>query len=941
MAARPGDRGRLRFGLLGPLEVREDDEPLALGGARQRALLALLLLHANEVVSRERLVDGIWGEQPPETAANALQVAVHGLRRVLGAQRIETVGGGYRLGVAPGELDLERFRGLFESARRIGGAPAAEPLREALGLWRGDPLADLRAAPFAAVEARRLDELRLAAMELRIDADLAAGQHADLIAELERLIAAEPHRERFRFQLILALYRAGRQVEALEAYRETRRALVEELGVEPGAELQELEQAILRQDAALAPTPRAPVIAGNLPAAPTAIVGRQLELAAATGLLRRGDVRLVTLTGPGGTGKTRLAIEAAREVAPERPDGGVFVDLAPLEDPDDVVAAVAHALAAGESRGSTVESVKETLRERTLLLLLDNFERVEEAAPVVSELLAAAPGLQVLVTSRTVLQLSGEHEYPVPPLRLPSPEEARRLETLAQNEAVALFVARAQAARHDFRLTAANAAAVAEICVGLDGLPLALELAAARCRQLTPDALAARLGERLDVLIGGPRDRPARQRTLRATIEWSYDLLEPSLQGLFSALGAFAGGFDLEAAAAVCEANEDEVEALADRSLLRREANGGRPRFRMLETVREFAVERLEASGAARAVRRAHARHFAGLSEEAGKALWDPVQGPGRAAWLDRLEWDYGNLRAALAWSDRADAVTQLRISAGLFDFWSTRCYFEEGRSWLERALAHAPEAESALRAKALHAAAFLALEQGDSEACTRLGEESLELYRALGDPEGIGRTVHMLGQAAGGLGDHERAIAYAEESLALARELGHIRGIIVSLSHVGALAAESGDHDRAAALLAEGQVLAREHGDESALASLYLEQSRLACSRGEHDAAVEPAVESARLFQAYGTTAGVAAVLHVLALVAEAGGNPERAARLFGAAEALRDASGSASTPTELTAYREARDRASASLGEAGFEAALAAGRALEIGEAVALACG
>jgi len=927
----------LRFGLLGPLEVARDGELLALGGPRQRALLALLLLHANEVVSRERLIDGLWGARPPETAANALQVAVHGLRRVVGAGRIETRGTGYLVRVERDELDLERFNALVERAR--AKETAADGLCEALAIWRGEALADLREAPFAAVEAARLEGLRIAALERRIDADLAAGLHADLVAELEALVAGEPLRERFRYQLIVALYRAGRQAEALQAYREARRSLVEELGVEPGPELQRLERAILQQDPALAaPPPRTRVVSSNLPASSTPLVGRQLELAGLTGLLRRGDVRLVTLMGPGGTGKTRLALEAARELEGELADGGVFVDLAPLEDPADVLAAVARALSVGEAHGSTVDSVKEALHDKTLLLLLDNFERVDEAAPVVSDLLAAAPGLQVLATSRAALRLSGEYEFPVPPLRVPGLEDARRLEALGRNEAVSLFAARAQAVRHDFRLTAENAAAVVEICIALEGLPLALELAAARCKQLSPQALAARLGERLDVLTGGPRDRPARQQTLRATIEWSYELLGGPQRELFDALGVFAGGCTLAAAEAVCGAAAEEVEALADRSLVQREEHDGTPRFRMLETVREFAVERLEAHGtAAAAVRRRHADYFTALAEEAGTALWDPVQGPNRAFWLDRLELDYGNLRAALAWADRHDAETELRIAAGLFDFWASRCYFEEGRTWLERALAQAEGVASPVRAKALHAAAFLALDQGDYARCNELGEESLELYRALGDPEGIGRTVHMLGQAAAVAGDRVRAIALAEESLALARELGHIRGIIVSLVQLSGLAAERGDHDRAAALLDEAVSLGQAHGDEAALAAVRLEQSKLAHDAGHFEAASRYAVEGVRLFQVYGTTIGVASGLRRLALLAEAEGRPERTVRLLGAADALHEATGS---PPPVDADHEATlDRAREALGAAAYAEAWAAGRALSPQEAVELA--
>jgi predicted ATPase/DNA-binding SARP family transcriptional activator len=657
----PRGGGVFEFRLLGPLEVVKNGSAVAPGGPRQRALLALLLLRANEVVPRERIVDGLWGERPPETAPNAIQVAVHALRRLLGRERLETRGAGYVLHADADELDLRRFE-------RLLARSDAAALREALALWRGPALADLREAPFAAAEAERLDELRLVALERRIAADFELGAGGDLVPELRALVAEHPYRERFHAQLMLALYRGGRQAEALEAYAAARRRLVEELGMEPGPELRELEQRILRHDPGLVPASPAAPGAAALPTAPTPFLGRELELAAVTALLNRDEVRLLTLTGAGGTGKTRLALAAARELEPAFRDGARFVGLATVRDPALVASTVAAALGAGETGAGSVETALfEHLRDQHTLLVLDNFEQVTAAAPLVAELLGAAPRLKVLVTSRGVLRVSAEHEYPVPPLPLPDPADAGDPDSLLRNEAVALFVERARAVRPGFALDG-EARAVVDICAALDGLPLALELAAARVKVLSPSALRDRLERRLPLLERGPADLPGRQRTMRATIDWSYDLLDEADRALFARLAVFAGGCTVEAAEAVCEADLDGLAALVDASLLR-ERPGGRAetRFAMLEVVREYAVERLEASGESERLRRRHAGHYADLGERAEPEL----TGAEAVRWLGYLEAEHDNIRAALAWAGTAgEREVELRLAGSMHYFW-------------------------------------------------------------------------------------------------------------------------------------------------------------------------------------------------------------------------------------------------------------------------------
>jgi non-specific serine/threonine protein kinase len=741
-----------------------------------------------------------------------------------------------------------------------------------------------------------------------------------------------------------------------------------------------------------------------LPAPPTSFVGRERELAALGARLRDPGVRLLTLTGPGGVGKTRLALEAARGLldaggAPFA-HGVAFVDLAPTADPSLVPTAVAQVLGVQEGGGRPLgEALALALRDRRLLLVLDNFEHLLAAGPVVAGWLAASPGVTALVTSRARLRLAGEHVLPVPPLRLPGPESAGGAAgTPAPAEAVALFVERATAARPDFALTGDEAPAVAELCRRLEGLPLAIELAAARVALLPPRALLARLGQRLQVLTGGPRDAPARQRTLRATLDWSYALLGPDERALLARLAVFAGGCTLDAAAAVWGAPGgagedvrtreapggldvlDVLDRLVEHHLvLASEQSDGEPRFRLLETVREYAAERLDGGdgGGAAEVRRRHAGYFLDVAERGAAEL----RGPHQAAWAARLEREEDNLRAALGGAlGRGEAALALRLATALACFWERRARLTEGQRWLEAALAQGAGAPAALRARATFWAGYLAWFRDDLRAAGPRLEAAVAALRGQGDPGWLGFALSHLGELVLARGDPGRARALVEEAVALLRGAGDPWGrwaLGVALTHLGDVAAEEGDAAAATAHYDESAALLRQAGDRATLALPLAWSAQLAAAGGEHAAArrrYEEALATARAAghrgfavlalrglgalalqegapveaearyvaalatqQEGGPIRGAEALLLGLAAAAAARGQPRRAARLLGAAATLRDASGAALDAADGAVHARAAAAARAGLGEAAYEAAWAAGRALPAAAAVA----
>ena len=912
------------FRVLGPVQVIAESGAVELASGRQIALLSCLLMAGGEVVSRDRLIDALWGDRPPATAVNALQVHVHGLRQRLGSERIETEGLGYRLRLEPGELDLERFellaaRGRSELAAGEADAAAAT-FREALGLWRGPAYEDVRYEEFAQAEVGRLEELRLAALEDRIETDLALGRHRELVSELEGLVSEHESRERLSGQLMLALYRSDRQAEALELFGRTRTALLDELGLEPGPALQELQQAILRQDSALAVEPPELRRRRHLPAPETPLVGRAAELAELVALLRGGS-RLVTLTGAGGVGKTRLALRTGHELAEAFADGVYFVDLSHLTDAELVPEAMAGALGLGTQRAEPpAAALQAFLVERQVLLLLDNFEVVDAAAPLVSELLRAAPRLVVLATSRAPLRLSGEDQFRVEPLPL--------------DDAVQLFAARARSVAPSFRRPSEAADEVARLCRRLDCLPLAIELAAARTRDYAPHELLEQVPGSLELAGEGARDLPSRQRTLRSTIEWSYRLLAAEEQSLFARLAVFAGGFAGPSAVAVCGAGREALAALVGASLVHERVDAeGKPRWFILETVREYALELLDAADEGEAGRRRHAEHYAELAE----AVEDehPASRSG-AAWRG-LEAEQDNFRAALDWCRGGGAVElELRLVGALGYFWATSDHLREGRARIEAALGHAADAPAPLRAKALAGAAHIAHSLGDYERMRESAEASLELFRQLGDERRTALGLNQLGIALSNLGDIDGGIACHEENAAISRRLGDGIRLSAAINNLGYCLLRTGQHDRARAQFEEGLGVCREIGFRTGeavmlgnlgLAALLerrpaetLEHFRLALLIDRELGYAEGLIYD---------LVGIAAALSEMDAAADA-------ALLLAAADAAALATAVELEPLESRIHSQLTETLAAALGADGFGEASQAGQTLSLEDAV-----
>lgn len=877
----------LEFRIFGPLEVFDSGRGVDLPARKPRVVLLRLLVGAGRAVPVDALADALWGDLPPASAAKVLQIYVSQLRKVLGASTIRTVPNGYLLDIAPEQVDAHRFAALLADGRRVadaGNAPLAASLfRQALGLWRGGAYADVEDEPFAAAEVGRLDELRAECLEERLTVDLGRN---DVLGEVTGLVARYPLRETLRALQIRAFVQAGRRADALDAYREARRVLRDELGLEPGPQLRAAHQLALHESPD-DPPPVAPV-SRRLPEPPTPLVGRERELAELRQLLSRREVRLLTLTGAGGSGKTRLALALARLVGDDYANGVALVELASLRD-----AALAQAL------GVQATATADWLAERELLLVVDNVEHLPEAFAQLAALVAGAPRLTIVATGRRVMHVSGEHVYPVAPL--------------ADDAAADLFVQRARAAHPAFAADPLDPDVTA-ICRRLDGLPLAIELAAARVATLPTKALLERLSSRLTLLTVGPHDLPARQQTLRETLAWSANLLTPVQRGVLARMSVFPAGCTMECAERFVGADLETLGALVDDNLLRAVDPGAR--FVMLETIREYADTPLtDDRGAAE---QALVSSCVDLLQQVQE------RGPNQQHWLSLIDAEHDNIRAALALA--ADVDTRLAIVGGMWRYWWVRGHLHEGKSCIVAALDGAGDADGRLRAKALYGAAGLSWAAGSlaearsyAEAAEHQGQESGHTWVRMA-------ANTCLGEIAMAERDFAAARRHHEAALDVAQANGWDLDVVTSELNLAAAIMETGDLPTARRMLTGVLGYHRDHQIVEGIGFAALILGEVACRMADHPAMAASFAEARDAFAEIGFEANAAYAMQGLAAAAVHNAEATEAARLLGAAAAVLDRTGDVNS-TFAAIAGQAESAARATLGDHRFGEAFDAG--------------
>jgi len=905
------------LGILGPLEVRSGDDKIEIRHGHARALLAALVLRAGETVTADALVDLLWGDDFPQNPANALQVQISYLRRTLeqgcGTQPIVTRAGGYSLDVAHDRIDTHRFEALVRDARSAIAegrdlTGVLDLVDRALGLWRGEALADLPLDAFRG-DATRLTELRWETIEARNEVLLALGRHHEAVGDLVRLTDEQPLRERWHEQLVLALYRAGRQADALRAFDKARSLLVEELGIEPGERLQNLHAQVLAQDRTLdaaahasdpatpppatpAPAPAAALVRPRSAAVPvpvTATLGRGAEIARLTDLL--GRQRLVTLTGPAGAGKSRLAIEIAR--AAEAQGRVVYVDLGALDSPHLVAAAVASALGVSAPPDEDViDLVAAHVAEQPTMVVLDTCEHVlDGASGLASRIVRTSASSRVLATSRRPLGIAGEIAWPVPPLAL-APPEAGNAASIRRSAAAQLFVERAAAVRPGFDLTDTNAPDIAAICLAVDGLPLAIELAAARADILTPAAIRGRLEDRFALLVDGSVDGAPRQQTLRAALDWSYELLDEPQRDLLTRLSVFPAPFDLDAATAIGATGADVVDLLT--ALVRHSVVmvAGDDRYRLLDSIRAYAAEKLRDPESAR---RLHAIHYTDVAETSAPHLYGPEQ----VEWLARMRTDIPHFRTALAWaSTNGDDEIAARLAAAVAWLWTVEGLLSEAVTMMERAV-EIDAAPPATRSRIRAGYGLLVASLGRLEDARRVGQEAVEIARTTDHDATLADALNTLAVARWALGDLAGAAESHDEAIDRYEAAGHRWGIGLTRTLRTRTAIDAGEpdvDDRARDALDS----ARRGGDRHIIAIALDQLARLDLARGDPRGALRLAEECVGLQQEVGYTEGVVASLHLLGRIQLAAGEVDEADRVQRRALALATSIGHAAATCE-----------------------------------------
>lgn len=868
--------------LLGPLELTGPNGAVQLSSAGQRTLVARLALNPGETVPRSALVDALWSDEAPATATKTLHSLLARLRgqiRDAGlGELITTREPGYVLNAPADTVDAARFEALVAAARHADEPlQSAKMLREALALWSGDPLADCRPGEWTRQESARLTDLRMDATEDLMEASLSLGEHAAVAPLVNSLVEQHPFRERLWEQLMIALYRCGRQAESLAAFQRARGALVDELGIEPGPRLRDLEQAVLTADPRLDLPERTPVpVRGNLPADRSSFVDRP-ETEHVADLIRKH--RLVTLIGVGGVGKTRLAVHVARAEQP--PDGVWLVELAALRDRALVPHTVAEALGVVDQTGRGQLSVlTEFLARKDALLVLDNCEHVvDHCAVLVDTLLRVAPNLRVIATSRRALRVYGEQVMSVAPLSVPYP-------------AATLFAQRADAAiPGSFVITRANEQAVTDLCKRLDGIPLAIEMAALRVRALTPAQLLERLDDRFRVLTDGGRTALPQHQTLLATMEWSFDLCSPREQLLWARASVFAGSFDLAAAEAICSDESltadfmfDAVDGLVDKSVLQREEHAGVARYRLLETMRQFGQTRLRAGDEEPRLKTRHRDWYAGIALQGERAWFTPRQ----AATVGAMTAERGNLRAALEHSltTPGEADSGLRLAATLWFYWVGCGRFAEGRHWLNWALSLETQPSRA-RCKALWVTGYLATLQGNTSAVPALLEQCRTEAALLDDEDADVYATYVQGAAAVFDDDLPLGATLLAEADRRHAELGHMdSNVVMARVALAITVAFGGELDRAAEICAKARDVCEENGELWARAFALYVLAFVSMGRGDVAGARELAITALRIKEKFNDLLGIAVSVELLALISVVTGSASHAALLLGGAD-------------------------------------------------------